>query len=203
MTDWIAELRGVRALPVIVIDDLADAVPMCRALVNGGLKLLEVTLRTPQALDAIALLRQALPDAIVGAGTITNPAEYRSAITAGARFCVSPGQTPELLAAAAGNVVPLIPGCGSASDIMAARSHGYGLVKFFPAEAMGGAAALKSFTAPFPDQLFVPTGGISPANADTYRAIKAVLTVGGSWMLPAEAVKAKDWARIEALAKAC
>jgi 2-dehydro-3-deoxyphosphogluconate aldolase / (4S)-4-hydroxy-2-oxoglutarate aldolase len=201
--DWLNELRSVRALPVIVIDDLADAVPMCRALVNGGLRLLEVTLRTPLALDAIALLSKELPDAIIGAGTITNPAEYRSAIAAGARFCVSPGQTPDLLAAAAGNVVPLIPGCGNASDIMMARSHGYRLVKFFPAEAVGGVAALKSYTGPFPDQLFIPTGGITPANADQYRAIKAVQTVGGSWMLPADAIKAKDWARIEALAKAC
>jgi 2-dehydro-3-deoxyphosphogluconate aldolase / (4S)-4-hydroxy-2-oxoglutarate aldolase len=201
--DWHKILRGVRALPVIVIEDLADAVPMCRALVNGGLKLLEVTLRTPQALDAIALLSKELPEAIVGAGTITNPAEYRSAISAGARFCVSPGQTSDLLAAAAGNTVPLIPGCGNASDIMSARSHGYRLVKFFPAEAVGGAAALKSYTGPFPDQLFVPTGGINASNADTYRAIPAVLTVGGSWMLPADAIKTKDWARVEALAKAC
>jgi 2-dehydro-3-deoxyphosphogluconate aldolase / (4S)-4-hydroxy-2-oxoglutarate aldolase len=200
--DMIHALRSVRALPVIVIDDLADAAPMCRALVNGGLTLLEVTLRTAAALDAIALLGKELPDAIVGAGTITNPAEYRSAIAAGARFCVSPGQTPELLAAAAGNSVPLIPGCGNASDIMMARSHGYRLVKFFPAEAVGGVVALKSYTGPFPDQLFIPTGGITPANADQYRALKAVLTVGGSWMLPADAIKAKDWARIEALAKA-
>jgi 2-dehydro-3-deoxyphosphogluconate aldolase / (4S)-4-hydroxy-2-oxoglutarate aldolase len=201
--DWHTELRNVRALPVIVIDDLADALPMCRALVNGGLKLLEVTLRTPQALDAISLLHRELPDAIVGAGTITNPAEYRSAIAAGARFCVSPGQTNELLSAAAGNIVPLIPGCGNASDIMSARSHGYRLVKFFPAEAVGGAGALKSYTGPFPDQLFVPTGGINAGNADQYRALPAVLTVGGSWMLPADAIKAKDWARVEALAKAC
>jgi 2-dehydro-3-deoxyphosphogluconate aldolase / (4S)-4-hydroxy-2-oxoglutarate aldolase len=203
MTDWINELRNVRALPVIVIDDLADAVPMCRALVDGGLRLLEVTLRTPPALEAIALLAKELPDAIVGAGTITNAADYRSALAAGARFCVSPGQTGDLLAAATGNVVPLIPGCSSASDIMAARNHGYRLVKFFPAEAIGGAPALKSFTGPFPDQLFVPTGGISPANAEHYRAIPAVLTVGGSWMLPAAAIKARDWAKVAALAKAC
>ncbi len=201
--DWLIALRSVRALPVIVIDDLQDAVPMCRALVNGGLRLLEVTLRTPLALDAIVLLSKELPDAIVGAGTITNPAEYRSAIAAGARFCVSPGQTPDLLSCAAGNVVPLIPGCSNASDIMMARSHGYRLVKFFPAEAVGGAAALKSYTGPFLDQLFIPTGGITPANADQYRAIKAVQTVGGSWMLPTDAIKAKDWARVEALAKAC
>ncbi len=201
--DWHKELRSVRALPVIVIDDLTDALPMCRALVQGGLRLLEITLRTPVALDAIAQVAKALPDAIVGAGTITNPADYRNAIAAGARFCVSPGQTSELLAAAAGNVVPLIPGTSSASDIMAARAHGYRLVKFFPAEISGGAPALKGHTGPFPDQLFVPTGGINPEKADAYRAIPNVLTVGGSWMLPADAIKAKDWARIEALAKAC
>jgi 2-dehydro-3-deoxyphosphogluconate aldolase / (4S)-4-hydroxy-2-oxoglutarate aldolase len=201
--DWHKELRSVRALPVIVIDDLADAVPMCRALAQGGLRMLEITLRTPVALEAIAEVAKALPDAIVGAGTITNPADFRSAIAAGARFCVSPGQTSELLAAAAGNVVPLIPGTSSASDIMAARQHGYRLTKFFPAEIAGGAAALKGHTGPFPDHLFVPTGGINAEKAEAYRAIPNVLTVGGSWMLPADAIKAKDWARIEALAKAC
>jgi 2-dehydro-3-deoxyphosphogluconate aldolase / (4S)-4-hydroxy-2-oxoglutarate aldolase len=201
--DWHKDLRSVRALPVIVIDDLDDAVPLCRALAHGGLRLLEITLRTPAALEAIARVAAQVPDAIVGAGTITNVADYRSAIAAGARFCVSPGQTGELLAAAAGNAVPLIPGCSSASDIMAARAHGYRLVKFFPAESVGGAQALKSYTGPFPDQLFVPTGGINAGKAEVYRAIPNVLTVGGSWMLPADAIEAKDWARIEALAKAC
>jgi 2-dehydro-3-deoxyphosphogluconate aldolase / (4S)-4-hydroxy-2-oxoglutarate aldolase len=200
--DWHKELRSVRALPVIVIEDVADAVPMCRALLSGGLRLLEVTLRTPVALEAIAQISAELPDAIVGAGTVTNPAEYRSAIAAGARFCVSPGGTDALLQAAAGNSVPLIPGCSSASDIMRARDYGYRLVKFFPAEAVGGVAALKSYTGPFPDQLFVPTGGITAEKADQYRALPQVLTVGGSWMLPADAIKAKDWGKIETLAKA-
>jgi 2-dehydro-3-deoxyphosphogluconate aldolase / (4S)-4-hydroxy-2-oxoglutarate aldolase len=199
--DMVAALRSVRALPVIVIDDIADALPMGRALLNGGLRLLEVTLRTAAGLEAIARLAKELPEAIVGAGTITTVAEYRSALAAGARFCVSPGQTAELLAAAAGNIVPLIPGTSSASDIMAARQHGYRLVKFFPAENVGGAAALKSYTGPFPDQLFVPTGGITPEKATQYRTLPNVLTVGGSWMLPSEAIKAKDWAKVEALSK--
>jgi 2-dehydro-3-deoxyphosphogluconate aldolase / (4S)-4-hydroxy-2-oxoglutarate aldolase len=177
--DWHKELRSVRALPVIVIEDVADAVPMCRALLSGGLRLLEVTLRTPVALEAIERVAKELPEA-----------------------SVSPGATDALLQAAAGNSVPLIPGCSSASDIMRARDYGYRLVKFFPAEAVGGVAALKSYTGPFPDQLFVPTGGITAEKADQYRALPQVLTVGGSWMLPADAIKAKDWEKIETLAKA-
>ena len=200
--DWIQALRSVRALPVIVIDNAEDAVPLCSALAEGGLPLLEITLRTPAALEAISRVSEALPDAIVGAGTITNVADYHGAIAAGARFCVSPGQTDALLAAATGNSVPLIAGCSSASDIMSARQHGFRLVKFFPAESVGGASALKSYTGPFPDQLFVPTGGINAEKAPAYRAISNVLTVGGSWMLPGDAIKSRDWARIKSLAAA-
>jgi 2-dehydro-3-deoxyphosphogluconate aldolase / (4S)-4-hydroxy-2-oxoglutarate aldolase len=202
MTDWVATLRSVRALPVIVIDDLADAVPLCSALVQGGLRMLEITLRTPAGLDAIAQVSALVPGAIVGAGTVTNPAEYRAAIMAGATFVVTPGQTPELLAAAAGNAVPLVPGCGSASDVMAIRQHGFRIAKIFPAELLGGAAMVKALMGPFPDQYFVPSGGVTAEKAKDYRAISSVLTVSGSWMMPADAIKAKDWNRVRALAEA-
>ena len=186
-------------VPVMVIDDLAHAVPMAKALAAGGITVFEITLRTPVALDAIRAIREAMPDAWVGAGTILNPQQYDEAVAAGAQFIISPGFTDKLLVHAAANAVPLIPGISTPSEVMTALDLGYTHLKFFPAEANGGAPALQAISAPLAQVKFCPTGGIGPKNVAAYLALKCVATVGGSWMIPADKVKAGDWAGITAL----
>ncbi len=195
-------LAHARTLPVLVIHDVDHAVPLARALAAGGLTVLEITLRTAAALGAIAAIARDCPDVIVGAGTILSPDDIETAAAAGATFGVSPGATPRLLAAARAWGRPFYPGTATASEIMAARDAGFGAVKFFPAEANGGAPALKSLAAPLADVTFCPTGGITPANVAAYRALPQVACVGGSWMAPDDAVRAGDWDRITALAAA-
>ncbi|AXQ29396.1 bifunctional 4-hydroxy-2-oxoglutarate aldolase/2-dehydro-3-deoxy-phosphogluconate aldolase [Solimonas sp. K1W22B-7] len=187
-------------MPVLVIEDAALAVPLARALVDGGLYALEVTLRTPAALAAIRAIAAEVPDAVVGAGTLLTPADVASAREAGARFGVSPGATAELLAAGRLEGWPFLPGVMTPSDILAARSAGYDTLKFFPAEAAGGCAMLKSFRGPFPEVQFCPTGGIDPARAVEYLALPNVGCVGGSWLAPADRTAARDWDAIRQLA---
>ena len=189
-------------IPVIVIKHIEDALPLARALVRGGLRVLEVTLRTPAALDAIRAMR-AVEGAIVGAGTVLGQAQYDAAIEAGAQFVVSPGLTDALVAlAAARGEVPLLPGVATASEVMRAREVGYTRLKFFPAESSGGVATLEGFASVFPDVRFCPTGGISSDSATRYLALANVACVGGSWPMPAEAMAQRDWGRIERLASA-
>lgn len=188
-------------IPVIVVENLAHAVPLAEALVAGGLTVLEVTLRTPVALEAIALMRAALPDAIVGVGTVLHAEQLHAAAEAGASFAVSPGLTDALATAALAQSVPLLPGIATVSEAMAARERGLRHLKFFPAEAAGGAKFLSSLASVIPDLAFCPTGGIGPANAGSYLALPNVACVGGSWMLPKDRIQAGDWAGIEALAR--
>jgi 2-dehydro-3-deoxyphosphogluconate aldolase/(4S)-4-hydroxy-2-oxoglutarate aldolase len=197
----IALLRQAPVVPVIVIERADDALPLAQALVKGGLRVLEVTLRTPAALDAIRAMA-AVEGAIVGAGTVLDAQQYDAAIDAGAQFVVAPGLTDALAAAAFERPVPLLPGTATASEVMRARAAGLRALKFFPAESAGGVATLKSFAAVFADIVFCPTGGITAASAPTYLALKNVACVGGSWLTPPDAVAARDWPRIEALARA-
>lgn len=186
-------------VPVIVINDLADAVPMAKALVAGGLRVLEVTLRTPVAIDAIRLLSQEVPEAIVGAGTVTNAEQLQLCIDAGAQFAISPGMTRELLQAGKDSTIPLIPGIASISELMEGLALGYTHFKFFPAEAAGGVKTLKSIHGPFSEVRFCPTGGINESNFLDYLALPNVHCVGGSWVLPADAIKAGNWQEITRL----
>ncbi|MGW2343825.1 bifunctional 4-hydroxy-2-oxoglutarate aldolase/2-dehydro-3-deoxy-phosphogluconate aldolase [Streptomyces sp. NPDC001661] len=188
-------------VPVVVVEDVADAVPLARALVAGGLPAIEVTLRTPAALDAIRAIAAEVPDAVVGAGTVISPANVADSVDAGARFLVSPGWTDTLLDAMKGSGVPFLPGVSTTSEVVALIERGVHEMKFFPAEAAGGAAYLKALAGPLPQARFCPTGGVSPANAPAYLALKNVGCVGGSWMLPADAIAAKDWDRVESLAR--
>jgi len=194
-------------VPVIVIKDLATAVPLAKALVAGGIKVLEVTLRTPVALEAIALMAAEVPDAIVGAGTVTTAEQLQKVIAAGAKFAISPGLTRELLLAGKESAIPLIPGIASISELMEGTAIGYTQFKFFPAEAAGGVKTLKSIHGPFSDIRFCPTGGINEKNFLDYLALPNVRCVGGSWIVPDDAIAAGDWDRItrlcqEAVAKA-
>jgi 2-dehydro-3-deoxyphosphogluconate aldolase/(4S)-4-hydroxy-2-oxoglutarate aldolase len=186
-------------VPVIVINDLAYAVPMAKALVAGGLRVLEVTLRTPVAIDAIRLLSQEVPDAIVGAGTVTNAEQLQQCIEAGAQFAISPGMTRELLQAGKDSTIPLIPGIASISELMEGLALGYTHFKFFPAEAAGGVKTLKSIHGPFSEVRFCPTGGINETNFLEYLALPNVQCVGGSWVLPADAIAAGNWNEITRL----
>ncbi|GAA4082787.1 bifunctional 4-hydroxy-2-oxoglutarate aldolase/2-dehydro-3-deoxy-phosphogluconate aldolase [Streptomyces sp. NPDC001251] len=188
-------------VPVVVIDDAADAVPLARALVAGGLPAIEVTLRTPAALDAIRAIAAEVPDAVVGAGTVISRAGVAKAIGAGARFLVSPGWTPALLDAMQGSGVPFLPGVSTTSEVVALLEQGVREMKFFPAEAAGGTAYLKSLAGPLPQARFCPTGGISLASAPTYLALPNVGCVGGTWMLPQDALATGDWPRVETLAR--
>ncbi|MYY83314.1 MULTISPECIES: bifunctional 4-hydroxy-2-oxoglutarate aldolase/2-dehydro-3-deoxy-phosphogluconate aldolase [unclassified Streptomyces] len=188
-------------VPVVVVSDLDDAVPMARALVAGGLPAIEVTLRTPVALDAISAIAAEVPDAVVGAGTVISARNVSESVEAGARFLVSPGWTDTLLDAMRGSGVPFLPGVSTTSEVVALLERGVREMKFFPAEAAGGTAYLKSLGAPLPQARFCPTGGITPDSAPSYLALKNVGCVGGSWMMPADAVAAKDWARVESLAR--
>ncbi|MCL6276894.1 bifunctional 4-hydroxy-2-oxoglutarate aldolase/2-dehydro-3-deoxy-phosphogluconate aldolase [Streptomyces albidoflavus] len=199
VTDSVLELAPV--LPVVVVDDPADAVPMARALVAGGLRAVEVTLRTAGALEAIRAIGAEVPEAVVGAGTVVSPETVDAAVGAGARFLVSPACTETLLVSMRASAVPFLPGVSTASEVLALLEHGVREMKFFPAEAAGGAPYLKSLAGPLPQARFCPTGGVSPANAPAYLALPNVGCVGGSWMLPADAVAAKDWDRVERLAR--
>lgn len=187
-------------IPVLVIDDLDSAADLARALVAGGLPALEVTLRTPQALDAIRIMAE-VPGGVVGAGTLLTPADVDAAKAAGALFGVSPGATDSLLQACEDADLPLLPGAATATEAMALLERGYRVQKFFPAEASGGAAALKAIGAPIPQIRFCPTGGVSLANAPDYLALANTICVGGSWVAPKGLVQAADWAGIEALAR--
>ncbi|PJJ01640.1 2-dehydro-3-deoxyphosphogluconate aldolase/(4S)-4-hydroxy-2-oxoglutarate aldolase [Streptomyces sp. 2333.5] len=188
-------------LPVVVVHDAADAVPLARALVAGGLPAIEVTLRTPAALDALRAIADEVPDAVPGAGTVLSPAQAGAARAAGARFLVSPGCTPRLLGAMKDSGVPFLPGVSTASEVVTLLEEGLTEMKFFPAEAAGGTAYLASLAAPLPQARFCPTGGIGPASAPAYLALPNVGCVGGSWMLPAGATAAKDWGRVRQLAR--
>lgn len=188
-------------VPVVVVEDVADAVPLARALVAGGLSAIEVTLRTSAALGAIRAIGAEVPDAVVGAGTVITPANVRDSVDAGARFLVSPGWTDALLDAMKASGVPFLPGVSTTSEVVALLERGVTEMKFFPAEAAGGTAYLKSLTGPLPQARFCPTGGITPASAPSYLALKNVGCVGGSWMLPGDTIAAKDWARVERLAR--
>lgn len=189
-------LQRSPVVPVIVIDDLADALPMAKALLAGGVDVLEVTLRTPAALDAIKLLSDELPDALVGAGTVTNPEQLEQVRAAGAKFAISPGITDALLQAGQVSDIPLIPGISTVSELMHAIDFGYSHLKFFPAEAAGGVAMLKAISGPFPQIRFCPTGGISLHNYRDYLALPNVLCVGGSWLVPKDAVQEGNWQKI-------
>ncbi|MFD7771481.1 bifunctional 4-hydroxy-2-oxoglutarate aldolase/2-dehydro-3-deoxy-phosphogluconate aldolase [Streptomyces sp. NPDC059787] len=189
-------------VPVVVVEDAADAVPLARALVAGGLPAIEVTLRTPPALDAIRAIAGEVPDALVGAGTVITPEQVGEAVAAGARFLVSPGWTDVLLDAMRASGVPFLPGVSTVSEVVALLERGVREMKFFPAQAAGGTAYLKSLAGPLPQARFCPTGGIGPDSAPDYLALPNVGCVGGSWMLPADAVAARDWGRVEALARA-
>ncbi|MER6343799.1 bifunctional 4-hydroxy-2-oxoglutarate aldolase/2-dehydro-3-deoxy-phosphogluconate aldolase [Streptomyces sp. NPDC001595] len=188
-------------VPVVVVADPADAVPLARALVAGGLPAIEVTLRTPGALEAIRAIAAQVPDAVVGAGTVITPEQVGEAVAAGARFLVSPGWTEVLLTAMRESGVPFLPGVSTTSEVVALLERGVREMKFFPAEAAGGTAYLRSLSGPLPQARFCPTGGIGPDSAPGYLALPNVGCVGGSWMLPADAVAARDWARIEDLAR--
>ncbi len=187
-------------IPVLVIEDASKARPLAEALVAGGLPVLEVTLRTSAALEAIRAMAD-VPGGIVGAGTLVTPADVRAAKEAGARFGVSPGATDDLLAACEAEGLPLLPGAATASEAMRLLARGYDMLKFFPAEASGGAPALKAIGAPLPQIAFCPTGGVSPGNAADYLSLSNVICAGGSWVAPAQKVAAGDWAGIEALAR--
>ena len=194
-------LHAGPVMPVMVIQHLDDAVPLARALVAGGIKVLEITLRTPIALDAIKLISQEVKDAIVGAGTITTPEQLKAAEDAGAVFAISPGLTPALLTAAKAGNIALIPGIATLSELMMGMEYGLDHFKFFPAEAAGGIPMLKSIAGPIPSATFCPTGGISPENYNAYLNLSNVACVGGSWLVPADAVKSKNWAKVTELAK--
>ncbi|MFD3499147.1 bifunctional 4-hydroxy-2-oxoglutarate aldolase/2-dehydro-3-deoxy-phosphogluconate aldolase [Streptomyces sp. NPDC058678] len=189
-------------VPVVVIEDASDAVPLARALVAGGLPAIEVTLRTPVALDAIRAIAGEVTGAVVGAGTVLTPAQVSRSVAAGARFLVSPGWTDVLLEAMRASGVPFLPGVSTTSEVVALLERGVREMKFFPAQAAGGTAYLRSLAGPLPQARFCPTGGIGIESAPEYLSLPNVGCVGGSWMLPADAVAARDWGRIEELARA-
>ncbi len=194
-------MRDAPVIPVIVLEDVAHAVPLARALVAGGIRMLEVTLRTPAALACIEAIARDVPDAVAGAGTVRSVADARAARDAGARFAVSPGYTSKVGQACRELGLPLLPGVATGSEIMAASEDGYTELKFFPAMQAGGPAMLKAWSGPFTDVCFCPTGGVSPANAKDFLSLPNVVCVGGSWLTPADAVATGDWARITRLAR--
>ncbi|MFJ5778708.1 bifunctional 4-hydroxy-2-oxoglutarate aldolase/2-dehydro-3-deoxy-phosphogluconate aldolase [Streptomyces sp. NPDC093094] len=199
MTSSVLDLSPV--VPVAVVDGPADAVPLARALVAGGLRTIEVTLRTPGAPAAIRAIAEEVPGAVVGAGTVITPAHAEDAVAAGARFLVSPGWTDVLLEAMRASGVPFLPGVSTASEVVALLERGVREMKFFPAQAAGGTAYLRSLAGPLPQARFCPTGGIGPDLAPAYLALSNVGCVGGTWMLPPDALAARDWARVERLAR--
>jgi 2-dehydro-3-deoxyphosphogluconate aldolase / (4S)-4-hydroxy-2-oxoglutarate aldolase len=198
-------LRSILALapviPVLTIEHVDHAVPLARALCAGGLRVLEVTLRTPAGLRAIEAMRNAVPDAVVGVGTLTRAQDFADAGNAGARFGVSPGLTAELANAARSAKFPLLPGVMTPSELIAGLGWGFDTFKLFPAQQAGGVSMLKAFSGPFPDVVFCPTGGITRAAAPEYLALRNVVCVGGSWVAPADAIRTGDWKAIEELAR--
>jgi 2-dehydro-3-deoxyphosphogluconate aldolase / (4S)-4-hydroxy-2-oxoglutarate aldolase len=194
-------MQDAPVIPVIVLNDVAHAVPMARALLAGGIRMLEVTLRTPQALACIAAIARDVPDAVVGAGTVRSKADAQAARDAGARFAVSPGYTPKVAQACRDFGLALLPGVATGSEIMQAQEDGFTELKFFPALQAGGPAMLKAWSGPFFDVSFCPTGGVSLQNAAEFLALPNVLCVGGSWLVPAQALAQGDWAGITQLAK--
>jgi 2-dehydro-3-deoxyphosphogluconate aldolase / (4S)-4-hydroxy-2-oxoglutarate aldolase len=193
-------MQDAPVIPVIVLNDVNHAVPMARALVAGGIRMLEVTLRTPVALQCIERIAKEVPDAVVGAGTVRSPAEAQAAARAGARFVVSPGFTNAVGQACRDNGLPLLPGVATGSEIMMAAEAGYTELKFFPAMQAGGPAMLKAWSGPFFDVKFCPTGGVSVSNAKEFLSLPNVICVGGSWLVPNDALVSGDWARITSLA---
>jgi len=189
-------------IPVLTIERAADALPLARALVAGGLPVIEVTLRTKAALEAIRAIAAEVPDCVVGVGTVLRAADIGAAIAAGAKYLVSPGTPAELAAALADVGIPVLPGCATVSEAMALGARGFKVLKFFPAEASGGTAWLKSIAAPLPELKFCPTGGIDSKNIATYLGCPNVLAVGGSWVAPKDAIASGDFARITQLARA-
>ena len=194
-------LNAGPVMPVMVIQNIDDAIPLAQALVAGGIRVLEITLRTPAALDAIRLISQEVKDAIVGAGTIANPDQLAAAKAAGAVFAISPGLTPALMKAANNSDIALIPGVATLSELMLGMDEGLDHFKFFPAEAAGGIPMLKAIAGPFPHITFCPTGGISPGNYRDYLSLPNVACVGGSWLAPQQTVSDKNWAAVTQLAK--
>ena len=195
----LALFKAARVVPVLTIERVEDAVPLARALVKGGVRTLEVTLRTPVAVESAKAIIAEVPDAIVGIGTILNADDLARAERLGAKFGISPGATPELLKAAAASSLPFAPGIATASELMAALAHGFDLVKFFPAESSGGIKALRALAGPFPQARFCATGGIGEANAATWLAEPNVVAVGGSWLCPAAEIRSGNWAGITAI----
>jgi 2-dehydro-3-deoxyphosphogluconate aldolase/(4S)-4-hydroxy-2-oxoglutarate aldolase len=195
-------LNIVPVIPVVVVQDAADAVPIARALVEGGLPIIELTLRTPAAMESIERIAAEVPDILVGAGTIVDTDQPKRAAAAGAQFLVSPGSTPRLRAAMRDSGLPHLPGVATVSEVLTLLEDGYTEMKFFPAEAAGGAAYLRAIHSPVPAARFCPTGGITPTNLASYLALPNVGCVGGSWLTPADAVQRQDWARISSLASA-
>ncbi len=193
-------LRLSPVMPVVTVSDPTTAADLARALVRGGIRVIEVTLRTPVALRAIELIAREVPEITVGAGTVLSVADLQSSAEAGAAFAISPGATPALLAAGVNGPIPYLPAIATASELMAGLAAGYRCFKFFPAGAAGGIAMLNSFAGPFPEARFCPTGGISQATVKSYLDLPNVLCAGGSWLTPADAVARKDWSVIESLA---
>jgi 2-dehydro-3-deoxyphosphogluconate aldolase/(4S)-4-hydroxy-2-oxoglutarate aldolase len=194
-------MQDAPVIPVIVLNDVAHAVPMARALVAGGIRMLEVTLRTPQALACMEAIAKEVPDAVVGAGTVRSAADAKAAANAGAKFAVSPGYTSAVGQACRDQGLSLLPGVASGSEIMMAQEDGYTELKFFPAMQAGGPAMLKAWGGPFFDVRFCPTGGVTPQNASEFLSLSNVACVGGSWLVPADALAKGDWSRIEQLAR--
>jgi len=192
-------LKAARVIPVLTIERREDAVPLARALVAGGVTMLEVTLRTPVAIEAAKAIIAEVPEAVVGIGTILNPNDLARAQALGAKFGISPGVTPDLLKAAAASGLPFAPGIATSSELMQALAHGFDLVKFFPAEQSGGIKALRALAGPFPDMRFCPTGGIGEANAASWLAEPNVVAVGGSWLCPASDIHSGNWNGITAI----
>ena len=194
-------MQDAPVIPVIVLNDVAHAVPMARALVAGGIRMLEVTLRTPQALACMEAIAKEVPDAVVGAGTVRSAADAKAAANAGAKFAVSPGYTSAVGQACRDQGLSLLPGVATGSEIMMAQEEGYSELKFFPAMQAGGPAMLKAWGGPFFDVRFCPTGGVTPQNASEFLSLSNVACVGGSWLVPADALAQGNWARIEQLAR--
>lgn len=196
-----AILSRAPVIPVLVVEDAAQAVPLAKALVAGGLSVLEITLRSAAALEAIKRIAAEVPEAVVGAGTVLNAAQFAAAQLAGAKFVISPGATEALYYTAKDTGLPFLPAVATASEVMRALEQGFTRAKFFPAEAMGGIKALQSLAGPFPQMRFCPTGGITEGNLAAYAALSNVASVGGSWLAPKEMLQKNDWAGITALAK--
>lgn len=201
MSDVLKELSLAGIVPVIQIENPDDAVPLCKALRDGGLPVAEITFRTAAAEEAIRNVHQELPDIILGAGTVLNPQQVDRAIDAGATYIVSPGLNPRTVQHCQNRNIPIVPGCANPSDVELAIELGLNTVKFFPAEALGGLRVIKAMSGPFPQLQFMPTGGINEKNLLEYLSFDRIIACGGSWMVPSDAVSAKDWARVEKLTK--